>query len=265
MKINQRVCYLSTLAGMLMGTVAVKASPISLPAVGYEYFENFNSLANSGTSSVLPSGWAFAELGSSADGTYAADNGSSSIGNTYSYGNDGLSERGFGSLNSGQFEVTFGAQFQNNTGEPITLDISYRGEVWRLGTTNLLDRLDFQFSTDATSLTSGTWTDFNPLDFSDAFLTPLAPAVGQYSGNSDPYNSLISSPLSGLSVANEAVFWLRWYDFDVLGGPDDGLAIDQFRLTATPQPPALPEPAAFWLAFVALPAILFARRRGQIA
>ena len=46
---------------------------------------------------------------------------------------------------------------------PITsLAISYTGEQWRLGqvdTGRAADRLDFQLSTNATSLTTGTWTD----------------------------------------------------------------------------------------------------------
>jgi hypothetical protein len=56
-----------------------------------------------------------------------------------------------------------GAQLTNNTGTPVhCLVISYTGEQWRLGQIaagRAADRLDFQLSTDALSLSTGTWTD----------------------------------------------------------------------------------------------------------
>ena len=69
---------------------------------------------------------------------------------------------------SGTLNPTVGAQFTNNTGSTVTsLDVSYMGEMWRAGVTsrNAADRLDFQLSSDATSLTTGTWVDYNSLDF----------------------------------------------------------------------------------------------------
>ena len=65
-------------------------------------------------------------------------------------------ERAFGALFSGYINPTTGAQFTNNTGGTVTsLDVSYIGEMWRVGVTNrnAADRLDFQLSTNATSLT----------------------------------------------------------------------------------------------------------------
>ncbi len=43
--------------------------------------------------------------------------------------------------------------------------ISYTGESWRIGSANRIDQLDFQYSTDATGLDDGTWTDFDNLDY----------------------------------------------------------------------------------------------------
>ncbi|MDZ7622859.1 MAG: hypothetical protein U5J96_00200 [Ignavibacteriaceae bacterium] len=69
---------------------------------------------------------------------------------------------------SGTLTPTIGASFTNNTGSLITqIPITYTGEQWRAGVTNrgAADRLDFQFSTDATSLSTGTWTNYDALDF----------------------------------------------------------------------------------------------------
>ena len=48
--------------------------------------------------------------------------------------------------------------------------------MWRAGVTNrnAADRLDFQISTDATSLTTGTWADKNVLDYSSTNINATA-------------------------------------------------------------------------------------------
>src|SRR5581483_11794474 len=131
-------------------------------------------------------------------------------------------------LRSGNLVSTIGASYTNNTGATITsLLISYTGEQWRLGSVGRTDQLDFQISTDATSLTTGTWTDVNALDF----IAPVQTgATGGLDGNSAANRTAISSTISGLNIANGAGFWIRWTDFDATGA-DDGLAVDDFCLT----------------------------------
>ena len=74
--------------------------------------------------------------------------------------------RAFGTLLSGSLVSTVGACFRNDTGVPINqVTVGYTGEQWRLGTAGRNDRLDFQWSLDAVSLTTGTWTDADALDF----------------------------------------------------------------------------------------------------
>ncbi|MFY9608860.1 MAG: ExeM/NucH family extracellular endonuclease [Blastocatellia bacterium] len=125
---------------------------------------------------------------------------------------------------------TIGASFTNNTGETITaLVVSYTGEQWRVGTLGRLDRLDFQISTDATTLATGTWTDANTLDFTAPVTTG---AIGALNGNVAPNRTAVSSTISGLSISNGATFFIRWTDFNATGG-DDGLAVDDFSLTPT--------------------------------
>ncbi|MCS6929877.1 MAG: hypothetical protein NZM43_10340, partial [Saprospiraceae bacterium] len=107
------------------------------------YTQDFNSLASTGTSSTVPAGWAFLEIGLSANAMYTANNGGSGIADTYSYGATGSSERAFGELSSGNLPTVYiGAQFTNNTGSTITsLTISYTGEQWRRSGSNNVDSL----------------------------------------------------------------------------------------------------------------------------
>lgn len=57
------------------------------------YTQNFDSLANSGTSSALPTGWAFSESGTNANTMYTAGTGSGNAGDTYSFGPSGGTDR----------------------------------------------------------------------------------------------------------------------------------------------------------------------------
>ncbi len=194
---------------------------------GSTHSQNFNTLASSGTSNTfVPTGWAFSESGTNADSTYTAGIGSSITGDVYSFGASGSTERAFGGLQSGNLLPTIGVQFRNDTGKTIgRLTISYNCEMWRQGTSGRTDRLDFQYSLDATSLTSGTWTDIDALDCNGTDTG----IVGAKDGNS--LRTAVSSSILGLGIANGTTFWLRWNDVDATNA-DDGLAVDDFSLTA---------------------------------
>ncbi|MDP4260939.1 MAG: HYR domain-containing protein [Bacteroidota bacterium] len=213
-------------------------SPISLTGI---YSQDFNTLAITGTTNVLPiPGWLLNETGGGArdNELYAADNGSSTTGDTYSYGATASTERALGSLQSGTLIPTFGSSYINNTGTIITkLRIIYTGEQWRLGTAGRNDRLDFQISTDATNLTTGTWADVDQLDF----VAPNSTTVGAMDGNAAANRDTISFDITGISIPNGAGFLIRWNDFNATGA-DDGLAIDDFSIEANPldlTPPAV--------------------------
>lgn len=212
--------------------------PISLKTAGAKYEQDFNSLAASGTSSTLPEGWALSETGTSAtvNSSYAAGTGSSNSGDTYSFGTS-AADRAFGTLQSGTNLPTIGAQFTNDTGDALkAVLISFTGEQWRLGATGRADRLDFQISFDATSLTTGTWTNVDQLDFSSPITTgPL----GAFDGNAAANRTAVSHQIDGLNIPAGATFWIRWLDVNA-SGADDGLAIDDFALTpiAADTPPA---------------------------
>lgn len=198
------------------------------------YSQSFDTLAISGTANTtLPTDWAFSETGTGANTTYAADTGSGNGGNTYSYGSAASTDRAFGGLQSGTVVPTFGAQFKNDItgGTTIDLTLSYTGEQWRLGTAARVDRLDFQYSTNATSLSTGTWTDVNALDFTAPVTVGT---LGALNGNLTANRLSISSTFT-ITVAESANFWIRWTDLNA-SGADDGLAIDDLSITAVPEP-----------------------------
>ncbi|MCL4265568.1 MAG: ExeM/NucH family extracellular endonuclease [Anaerolineae bacterium] len=220
--------FILLLSGLLSGTLSVQAEgTVSLTTLGAAYTQDFNTLANSGSSSVVPDGWHFAETGTNANTTYTAGTGSANSGDTYSFGASSSSDRAFGGLLSGSLVPAIGGSFTNNTGATINeITITYTGEQWRLGATGRADRLDFQLSTDATSLTTGTWTDYDPLDFNSPITTGT---VGALDGNATANRTQISHTITGLNIANGAAFWIRWSDFNA-SGADDGLAVDDFSL-----------------------------------
>jgi hypothetical protein len=180
--------------------------------------------------SATLNGWYFLETGTAADGQIVVGTGSSNTGNAYNFGSAAAADRTLGGLQSGTLNPTIGFYVTNNTGAPITdLAISYTGEQWRLGALARVDRLDFQYSLDATSLSTGTWTDVNALDFTAPVTTG---SVGLLDGNLGANQTVITNTITGLSIANGTTFFIRWTDNNATGS-DDGLGVDDFSFTAT--------------------------------
>lgn len=200
------------------------------------YTQNFNTLPSSGSVSVTGgnlnnyntslNGWYFSESSTNANTTITAGNGSSSTGDTYSFGVTGNSDRALGGLQSNTLNPTIGFYFTNNTTATVTaLTITYTGETWRIGNTGRPDRLDFQYSLDATLLTVGTWTDYNSLDYQNN--------ASATTGSGSLLQSLsVSATLSGVSIGIGGTFFIRWADANV-NGSDDGMGIDDITITAT--------------------------------
>ena len=203
---------------------ALPAAAISIAQFNAPIVENFDTLAGSGTSSSLPAGWSLAESGTGADATYATGTGASTTGNTYSFGASGSAERALGTLLTSSLISTIGASFANDTGGSIAqLAISFDGEQWRLGATGRTDRLDFAYSLDG-----ATWTDVDALDLLGANSTGV---TGALDGNAAANRITISHTSTGLNISPGGSVFLRWSDFNATSS-DDGLAIDNFALTA---------------------------------
>ena len=199
---------------------------------GGTYNQNFDTLSNtagSTTNTALPVGWLLTETGGGSrdNEQYAVDTGSGNTGDTISYGAAGSTDRAFGGLQSGTLIPVIGACFSNGTGGALgSFDVAYTGEQWRLGTAARTDRIDFQYSLNATSLTAGTWTDVDALDFS----TPNTATTGAKDGNASGNRTAISASVSSISIASGATFCIRWNDFNATSS-DDGLAVDDFSIT----------------------------------
>jgi hypothetical protein len=201
-----------------------------LTSLNTPYTQDFNTLVNTGTSSILPTGWRILESGTNADSLYVAGTGSSNAGNTYSFGAANSSDRALGGVLSGSLTPGFGAAFANSTGAQITqLQIAYTGEQWRSGVnTGRQDSLIFEYSLNATSLATGTWNRVSGLDFASLNNT----VTGALDGNAPANRSNLAATINGLSIAPGATFWVRWSDYNAAGA-DDGLGVDDFSLTPT--------------------------------
>ena len=235
------------------GTVALGTTP---------YTQNFNTLATTPTvtSSTLPTGWIVSEEGTNANTSYTVGNGASTTGDVYSFGAAGSTDRALGTLRSGSLAPTLGAVFTNSTGALITgLLIGYTGEQWRNGGT-AVDSLNFQYSLTSTNIAdaenSTAWISLAALNF----LAPNNSSVGALDGNLAANQTSLNSLLSNLSIASGSTFAFRWIDADPTGS-DDGLAIDNFSLTAVGAAAAVPEPATWGMMIAGFGLIGFAMRR----
>jgi predicted extracellular nuclease len=198
------------------------------------YSQNFNSLISSGTTTWTDgstlSGWYSTRSGTGT--SIIANDGSSNGGNLYSYGATST-DRALGSVGSnGAGNFLWGARFFNDTGSTIsTLYINYAGEQWR-NSAAAAQTVDFQYQLGATSLNTGSWTDFNPLDFTSPVISGTA---GPLNGNLSTNRTILSGSLSGLSLAAGQEIWLRWSDSNHTGN-DHGLAIDDVQVSINPLP-----------------------------
>ena len=220
-----------TVAGLIAATASfdsrAQSGTVNLTAFDLAYQENFDTLASSGTSSLLPAGWEILEAGTNANLTYTAGTGSGNAGDTYSFGSTAATDRALGGLFSGSLTPLFGVAFSNSTGQLITsLDVSFTGEQWRLGTAGRADRLDFQYSVDATALDNGTWTSLDALDF----VSPATSVIGALDGNSAANGATLSAVITGIWVPPGSTIRFRWQDFNA-SGADDGLAVDDVSVT----------------------------------
>lgn len=208
-----------------------------IPLTAGGHTEDFNTLAASGTSTTLPAWWAFIETGTNANNTYTANNGSNNAGDTYSYGSGTSSERAFGALQSGSLVSRFGATFYNAAGSGITsISITYWGEQWRLGATGRTDSLFFSYAVGGSFQYAGNWIAVPALHIASPVTSGT---VGALDGNLPANSVLKTATITGLNIAVNDTFSIRWTDFNA-SGADDGLAVDSFSISINTTPDTTP-------------------------
>lgn len=213
---------------------SVSAQAYSFVAGQLTYTETFDAMGSAGTN-FLP-GWTgirFAGTGTvGAVLTMAVTDGSATSGNVYNVGASASEERAFGTLGSGTTVPQFGASFFNNTGSGI-VQVSLTGvmEQWRSGSNATANEtVIFEYSLDATDLTTGTWAPLTTFDLVEK-LTGSATAAA-VDGNLTENKTAISGTIASISWAPGASMWIRWTDANDFGS-DAILAIDDFNMTVT--------------------------------
>lgn len=211
---------------LLLGVTQTKAQRMIAQA-GVNYFENFDTLATTGTSAVMPVGWLFFENGGTSTTTYAADIGTSTSGNTFSYGLSASTNRALGSIASGTTQPMIGARFVNTTGTLLTsATITCTLEQWRAGGRTTADSTVFAYGLNNAALQTGTWNTDHNLTFTSKVLGGTGRALN---GNDTANQRFYNYTIVGLAVQPNDTFCIRWSDINAAGS-DDGLAVDSFTI-----------------------------------
>jgi len=227
------------LIALVLISIESSAQQLSIKLPNTTYKQDFDTLGSSTSTaySYLPYGWYLFENGSSsvaADQKYSADLGTSNAGNMYSYGtSSGSTDRALGSIGSGSNQPVYGVLIQNNTGQTITsFRVKFDIEQYRYGGgRTVLDSSPAEISFGNTNLTSQStiWTKVPKLSLKSQNITPTA--ATSLDGNSNANRLSIDYTITGVSVANGGTMFIRWNDINIAGN-DDGLALDNFEITA---------------------------------
>jgi hypothetical protein len=219
----------------LLGTI-LTFGQVSINALNSPYNENFDGMTPTGT--AFPTNWSAIRASGSGTAnqvlTMAVTDGSANSGNVYNVGTTAATDRAFGSIASGSTVPGFGMSFINNTGNQITVfNITLLVEQWRTGSLDTANEtMSFSYSTDATSLFTGTWTTATELNIAEILTTTTASAAvdGNLVANQATVNGTIN--ISSAPLAAGGTLWIKWVD-DNAAGNDSLLAIDNFTFTAT--------------------------------
>lgn len=257
-------------AALAIATLSPAQAAIIYSTIGSTYSQNFNSLPTTPQNTSLgntPAGWTndnatpaagnfsilgwhlfhptalgAGEGGANGNQRFRIGTGSNNSGAFWSFGESGMADRALGGINSGTLSSTnanmfLGAKFTNNTGAIMTsFTLSYDGEQWRDGgaATPNVQRLDFDYSLNATTIQDATFTNEDALDF----VSPVFANTG--GGNAVAGNSTGMLPIgpvtvTGINWAPGTDLWIRWRDVNNSGN-DHGLSIDNLQFSAIPEP-----------------------------
>ncbi|HEX2013157.1 MAG TPA: PEP-CTERM sorting domain-containing protein [Roseateles sp.] len=244
------------IAAALAAIALPSQAAISVTNSGFSYSQSFDSLATTGTSNAFSlEGWTLSTA------TYRAGNGSSNTGAFYSFGSDGATDRALGGVgSSGLASGYFAVAFKNDSGSTLSkVSLGFDGEQWRNGgssTANpgLAQAMVLQYGFGDT-IGAVSWIapggSFNWS--SPVFGTTAAAAVN---GNTTGKVAGVGGDL-GLNWAANQTLWVRWIEVNDPNN-DHALAIDNFTITA------VPEPSSYAMLLAGLGVVgLLARRRSN--
>jgi hypothetical protein len=229
--------YISTFAvALILMSVTHAQNPLAINSTNVAISQNFDLLGRSVTiDSILVPGWQFLEGGTGAvNRTYGVNDGASNTGNTYSYGTANSSDRAFGSVASGTLQSTIGAYYINKTGNTIiAVRLQFTMEQWRSGGRTSTDSSEFFYGINNGGFLSanGTWIKNRSLNLVSKIFGNPAPIAGSRIGNDTANQIQYDVTISSLTLNDGDTIYLRWRDQDAQGS-DDGLAIDNFSITA---------------------------------
>jgi hypothetical protein len=232
----RKVFYLLVLVLVLSTAANAQFTPGVISALNVPVTQNFDSLARTvgRDSSRFVTGWRFVEAGTGANGSYSINNGGGNTGDSYSYGVNDSFDRAIGSLSSGSLQSTICGYYVNQTGSTVTaVRLQFTMEQWRSGGRTTIDSSEFFYGINNGGFlpANGTWIKNRSLNLvSKIFGTP-APTAGARNGNDTANQIAYDVIITGLTLNIGDTIYLRWRDQDAQGA-DDGLAIDNFSITA---------------------------------
>ncbi|NVO86694.1 T9SS type A sorting domain-containing protein [Hymenobacter terrestris] len=224
-----------SLLGLALGLAATAATAQTVTPVSFNgttvYNQNFDVMGATGV--AYPAGWGAVRLSGSGAANTPLDltttTGDAVSGGVYNVGATNDPDRALGSIGSGTTVPAFGAAFTNGSGAAISsLTLAFRTEQWKSGSNvDVVELLAFEYSLDATSLSTGTWTAvtaLNAVEVANANIsgTPL-------DGNAAANSANVTAGITGLSWGAGQTMWIRYKDANDFG-TDALLAIDNFSL-----------------------------------
>jgi hypothetical protein len=201
--------------------------------------QNFDSLGTSATA-TLPAGWKMSAAGAGTTAGYStsgnltavsqeASSGSPTAGGRYNWGSSS-SERALGFMTSGSYASpnSIMVAFKNSTGSTITgFSISFDYERYRINTAAA--SVAFSRSTNGSN-----WS-LDTSGQSGSFATGSSSSYTFASGTRVQKSFSVGS----LTLAPDSLYYFKW-DFNTTGGSSQGIGLDNFSLTATTAPAAIP-------------------------
>lgn len=256
-------CPLLAVAGVLSLAAPSQAAVTYTDGTYNQTFDSLSGVSVWANDSTL-AGWYAATTATASITAIGSNTGTTTAAGLYSFGvnaTNPLAERAFGFAPSNSFtgasgvgQGFLGLNLTNSNSWALdSFTLTYDGEQWRKENNAAVHTIVVQYSLDATSLTTGTWTN---LGGTSTFSSPIAAATTATAldGNASANRAAgLTGTASSINWAAGSSLWIRFVDLNDTGN-DHLLAIDNVNFTA------VPEPAAALLGTIGLMSLLRRRR-----